>query len=311
MKARAIWHTNENKTEILEESIFSELEEETLVKAKYSFISSGTEALVRNGLVPKALQEPMKVNYMGGSFTFPVKYGYSMVGETRDGRHIHLMHPHQDYFFAKESDIYLLPQAIPLKRATLLSNLETTLNAIWDAQLCGDERILIIGFGGIGALLALTMEHYLGVKPDISELDEQKMKIAYDAGLKNAAGDYDIIFHTSASYTGLQYAINHTRKEGKIIELSWYGIKSTKLDLGGNFHYGRLKIISSQVSTVSPFAPIVGYKERKDIACALLNQDAFDSLITHEIPFEEAPRFYDHLIMGQYKSELATVIKYT
>jgi threonine dehydrogenase-like Zn-dependent dehydrogenase len=310
MIAKALWHIDERNTTIIEEEILETEQKNVLITTKYSFISSGTETLVSKGLVPKELKEKMTVNYMGGSFNFPVKYGYSLVGETADGRNVHLMHPHQDMLYAKESDLYLIPAGLPLRRAVLLSNMETTINAVWDAQLKGTEKVLVIGFGGIGALLALTIKCYTKINPCVMELDLHKMQKAQDLGFSNVGGEYDVIFHTSAANDGLQYAIDHVRKDGVVMELSWYGNRQVKLSLGGNFHYNRVKLMSSQVSVVSPFAPVKGFKERKDIACAILLDNVFDEVITNEITFNDLPSYFDDLKINGNQPALATTVKY-
>ena len=310
MIAKALWHIDESNTTIIEEEILETEQKNVLINTKYSFISSGTETLVSRGLVPNELKDKMTVNYMGGSFNFPVKYGYSLVGETGDGRNVHLMHPHQDRLYAKESDLYIIPPGLPLKRAALLSNMETTINAVWDAQLKGDEKVLVIGFGGVGALLALTISRYTNINPCVMEPDKDKMKKAQGLGFSFVAGEYDVIFHTSASNDGLQYAIDHVRKDGVVMELSWYGNRQVNLSLGGNFHYNRVKLISSQVSVVSPFAPIKGYKERKDVACTILLDNVFDEMITNEIGFNDLPAYFDDLKINGNKPALATIVKY-
>jgi threonine dehydrogenase-like Zn-dependent dehydrogenase len=310
MIAKALWHIDESNTTIIEEEILETEQKNVLINTKYSFISSGTETLVSRGLVPNELKDKMTVNYMGGSFNFPVKYGYSLVGETGDGRNVHLMHPHQDRLYAKESDLYIIPAGLPLKRAALLSNMETTINAVWDAQLKGDEKVLVIGFGGVGALLALTISRYTNINPCVMEPDKDKMKKAQGLGFSFVAGEYDVIFHTSASNDGLQYAIDHVRKDGVVMELSWYGNRQVNLSLGGNFHYNRVKLISSQVSVVSPFAPIKSFKERKDAACTILLDNVFDEMITNEIGFNDLPAYFDDLKINGNKPALATIVKY-
>lgn len=307
--AKALWHLSDINTEILDEEICSVGETDVLIKTKYSFISSGTETLVRKGLVPNELKESMKVNYMVGSFDFPIKYGYSLVGETEDGRNVHLMHPHQDKVYAKESDLYTIPANLPLKRATLLSNMETAINAVWDAQLKGDEKVLIIGFGGIGILLALTIKLYTNINPSVMELNQDKIKKAQKLDFSTNKSIFDVIFHTSASNEGLQFALDNVRKDGSVIELSWYGNKQINLLLG-NFHYNRVKLISSQVSTVSPFAPVKSYKERKDAACQILLNDVFDEVISDEILFKDVPAYFNSLDYGNNHA-LATVIRYS
>ncbi len=50
------------------------------VRTLYSLVSTGTERRVALGQVPAALYVDMQVPHMEGSFDFPVKYGYSLVG---------------------------------------------------------------------------------------------------------------------------------------------------------------------------------------------------------------------------------------
>lgn len=311
MIAKSVWHINKMDTRIVEEEICPVGDRNILVESKYSFISCGTEALVCSGLVPGELKENMKVNYMGGTFDFPIKYGYSVVGQTKDGRNVHLMHPHQDKFYVREADLFTIPDNLPFKRATLLSNMETAVNAVWDAQLKGNEKVLIVGFGGIGALLAHTVKLYSNINPFVMELDKNRSERAQHFGFSFHEGDFDVIFHTSASNEGLQYAIDHTRKDGTVVELSWYGNRPLSVRLGAYFHYNRVKLISSQVSTVSPFAPVNSYIERKRIACEILLHDVFDRVISNEILIKDVSTYFDRLRTDGSKHALATVIRYS
>jgi hypothetical protein len=73
--ARALWVTGPGVCELRPERLPEVGEEGCLLKAAYSAISPGTERLVFSGRVPPALHESMKCPYMGGAFSFPVKYG--------------------------------------------------------------------------------------------------------------------------------------------------------------------------------------------------------------------------------------------
>jgi threonine dehydrogenase-like Zn-dependent dehydrogenase len=50
----------------------------------------------------------------------------------------------------------------------------------------------------------------------------------------------------------LNQAIESSGFDGRIVVGSWYGDQSQSLDLGGKFHRDRLRLISSQVSTLKP-----------------------------------------------------------
>ena len=79
--------------------------------------------------------------------------------------------------------------------------------------------------------------------------------------------------------------------EGTVVELSWYGDRSTTLELGGSFHSRRLDLRASQVGTVA--AARRGRRTTADrlaLALELLRDDAFDCLLTGESSFDDVAR---------------------
>ena len=59
---------------------------EVRVRALHGALSRGTERLVFSGRVPASEYERMRAPHMGGTFPFPVKYGYATVGRVEQGR---------------------------------------------------------------------------------------------------------------------------------------------------------------------------------------------------------------------------------
>jgi threonine dehydrogenase-like Zn-dependent dehydrogenase len=306
---KAIWHIDSQKSELKEENLRKEF---NIINSLYSNVSIGTEKLVATGRIPQSLHDILRVNYMAGNFSFPIKYGYSLVGECDKGI-VHLMHPHQERVDAKNEDLYQIGKNLPPKRATLLSNMETVVNAIWDADLKGDENILVLGFGSVGALLALTLQYEYRYHVSLKEINKAKIILASELNITTSSDrdKYDVIFNTTGSYEALQYAIEHTEKDGKIIEMSWYGDKIGHLSLGADFHYNRIKLISSQVSTISPLASLnTTYLTRKQQAEKILSNAAFDNLITKEVRFEDSVSLFDDLRKGRLEDEVVVVIRY-
>ncbi|MHA2501605.1 MAG: dehydrogenase, partial [Candidatus Kariarchaeaceae archaeon] len=130
-RARALWFLKPYSS-VIKDIELPALDSSSLkIQTLYSSISPGTERLVFQGLVPIASQDYMAVPYMEGDFSFPIKYGYSLVGEVIEGNDdysgklVHVMHPHQDKIVVNEKDIRLIPDTISAKRATLISYLET------------------------------------------------------------------------------------------------------------------------------------------------------------------------------------------
>ncbi len=318
---RSLWHLPNHQSAIKEEplknipSFFCE------IQSHFSLISTGTERLVARGEVPESIYEDMKVPYMGGTFQFPVKYGYSIVGKVINENHplkgkmVHALHPHQDYCVIHESDLFEIPSNIPAKRATLASNLETALTALWDAQVNIGDRVLIVGFGMIGSLVARLLSFMPAVEFHVVEVDEVRCQLAREMGFhvsfnNTHSTDFDIAFHTSATSEGLQTSIDSVGQEGKIIELSWYGANPVKIHFGGSFHSQRKQIISSQVGHL-PQNHIArwDFKRRKKVVFELLENALFDQHITHFIKFVETPAFFNDLRAGKAKG-LAYGIEY-
>ena len=80
--------------------------------------------------------------------------------------------------------------------------------------------------------------------PNASDFREQIHKL-----LPSGA---DLSIELSGSPSALDDAIASTGFGGRVVIGSWYGEKKAALDLGGAFHRSRIKLISSQVSTIAP-----------------------------------------------------------
>lgn len=299
---KALWHHTKDESRVLESTL---LPNSTIVKSKYSLISLGTERLVATGMVPPALQQSMVVPYMEGSFQFPVKYGYSIVGTVVEsnnfevGTLIHSMHPHQDIFAIDAMHAVVIPKDVPAKRAILVANMETVINAVWDAQLQQGEKILVAGYGIIGAMLARICSYRYGCDVYVLEVDEHKKNLLKSFGYKDALSnnvEYETAFNCSANEVALQFCIDNVGEEGSVVELSWYGANKVNLELGGSFHSMRKKIISSQVSNIPKNKRGEWtYEKRKELAFDLLKDDFFDLLLDHEIPFYESATFFNSI----------------
>jgi threonine dehydrogenase-like Zn-dependent dehydrogenase len=315
-KSVQLWHNREGRTWLNNDcAIRSDISKnELIIKSLFSLISTGTERIILNYALDDQTASEMRVPYMLGSFNSEFTYGYSMVGQVIEGEKewvgkiIHVMHPHQDTILVDKSDVYAIPDEIEPKYATLASNLETAVNAIWDSGVSVGDRILILGFGIIGALLATVIRSLPGIEVYIYELDPIRQELCASLGFnaiietKKLTKDYTKTFNTTCSQSGLQMAIDQVLNEGTVTELSWFGPQKISLNLGLDFHYGRKKIISSQVSHI-PTSKSAHFDKfsRKRVAFNILKEIDFKGLLTREISFKEAPRFYEELRKGNPK----------
>ena len=274
----------------------------SLINSQHSLVSAGTEKLVLAGKVPLSAREVMRVPYMKGDFEFPLSYGYSLVGEIiqgeNTGKMAHVMHPHADYAVVKNDP----------KKATLLSNAETVINAVWDGKVSLGENVLVLGFGIIGQMLCALLKH-MGF--EVTVVDPLKATAIKNQGFYQLSQDekFDKIYNCTASAEALQNGIDLLKSEGTLIELSWYGDNAVNLRLGESFHYYRKRIVSSQVSIIpGEMSSKWNYKRRKELAVSLIEKGVFDSLVLNEVSFEDSPNYFVN--MSKEKSNKLTVIKY-
>jgi len=302
MDATAYWATGPGEGALRGEAIRAPGPEEVLVRAIASGISRGTERLVMRGRVPEAERERMRAPLQSGRFPFPVKYGYAAVGTVEDGpegwvgERVFCLHPHQDRFVAPLALCARVPDGVPDRRAVLAANMETALNAVWDARPMAGERALVIGAGVVGLLCAWLVARFPAVDLAIVDPDPARAAVADRLGLRlvapgDAPGDRDLIVHASGHPDGLRTALRCAGFEARILEASWYGTAECALPLGGGFHAGRVTVASTQVGTIA--APMRGrrtHAERMALALSLLADPALDALLGPTVAFRDLPR---------------------
>jgi hypothetical protein len=293
--ARGFWTIGAGVGELREESLAKPRQGQILVRALASGVSRGTEALVFAGRVPPLEYGTMRAPLMAGTFPFPVKYGYSVVGERQDGGRVFVLHPHQDRFVVPAAMCIPVPDAIPTRRAVLAANMETALNTYWDAVPLAGERIMVIGAGVVGLLVASLMAQVPAAIVTVVDVNPVRETLARQFGCafalpEAAPADQELIVHASASEAGMRLALDRAGFEARIIEASWFGDAAPSLPLGGAFHSRRLRLIATQVGAVAP--PMRGrrtHAERLSTALVLLNNAAYDALLEGPVRFTDLP----------------------
>lgn len=188
------------------------------------------------------------------------------------------------------------------------------------------ENVTIIGQGVIGLLVThllskfplselVTLEPYsmrrkFSGKLGADEvLDPKETKKSFEKEIPLKQGS-DLTYEVSGNPSTLELAIELTRFNGKIIIGSWYGNKKNSLNLGSEFHRNRIKISSSQVSTINP-----NYRGRWDrnrrinLCWKMIKNSNFEQLVTHEIPIEKGEEAYE-LIDKKQEKVLQVLLKY-
>jgi 2-desacetyl-2-hydroxyethyl bacteriochlorophyllide A dehydrogenase len=300
-RARAFWTVAPGQGEIRDELLPPAGDGDVVVRALYSGISRGTEALVFRGRVPPSEYARMRAPFQAGEFPGPVKYGYVSVGEVESGpdalvgRRVFVLYPHQTRYIVPAGAVHVLPDEVPAARAVLASNLETAINGLWDARPHVGDRVAVVGGGTVGCLVAWLAGKIAGCRVQLIDVNPARASIAARLGVAfadpaGAETEADCVIHASGSPAGLAVALDVAGFESTIVEMSWFGTDVVPLPLGEAFHVRRLSVRSSQVGTIPPAQRARwDHHRRMALALSMLVDPTLEVLITGESSFDELP----------------------
>jgi len=312
---------------------------EVLVRTLVSAISAGTELLIYRGLAPAGMAADAALASLPGSLGFPLKYGYACVGRVIGlgpgvdaglGRLAFAFQPHQTHFTAPLQDLVPIPEGFPAERAALLPSAETAVNFVHDGQPLAGEKVVVFGQGVVGLLTtALLASMPLAALLSVERMAHRReASLSFGAhavfdpeaadGLSRLAAALadpappgaDLIYEVSGEPAVLDAALRVAGFDGRVVIGSWYGDKRAHLDLGSDFHRSRIRMISSQVSTLAP--ELRGrwtHARRLAFALSLLGRLEAERLISHRVPFENAAEAY-RLLADQREPVLQVVLTY-
>lgn len=315
-KAQTLYFTSPKQIEIRETKLPDLKADEVLVETICSAISAGTEMLVYRGQFPHLADIHDAVS---NDLNYPLTYGYACVGRVKEtgsqvdkswrDKLVFAFQAHSSAFIAHPSSLIPLPASISPEAACFLPNMETAVNLVQDGAPILGERVLVLGQGIIGLLTASLLSEF--PLESLIAVDQYELRREALSGkgqrskVKSLSPDdpgfltsdkHDLTFELSGSPAALNDAIKSTAFSGRIVIGSWYGQKNSPIDLGGSFHRSRIKLISSQVSTISPELSARWDKSRRfDVAWKALERIQPERWITHRFSLSEAGRAYQLL----------------
>jgi threonine dehydrogenase-like Zn-dependent dehydrogenase len=308
--AKAFWLSEPGRGEIRPVTLPDPGPDDVVVRTLVSGISRGSEMLVFEGRVPPDQYDAMRAPFQEGDFPGPVKYGYLNVGEVEQGpaelsgRTVFCLYPHQSAYVVPARAVTVVPDGVPPARAVLAGTVETAVNVLWDAAPLVGDRVAVVGAGMVGCCVARLLSRFPAVELVLVDVDRSREEVATALGVdfalpQDAAGGCDLVVHASATSGGLQRSLDLLEPEGVVIDVSWYGDSEVRLSLGGAFHSRRLTVRASQVGTISPARRgRRTHSDRLALALGLLEDSAFDVLLTGESRFAEMPDVMAQLAAG-------------
>jgi 2-desacetyl-2-hydroxyethyl bacteriochlorophyllide A dehydrogenase len=309
-KAQSLFFTAPNKVEIRESTLPILKENEVLVETICSAISAGTEMLVYRGQFPHLADVH---DNMSSDLNYPLAYGYACVGRVVEigklvnsnwlNREVFAFHPHTSSFIIHPSSLILIPDSLRPETACFLPNMETAVNLVQDGAPILGERVLVLGQGVIGLLTASLLSEFplerlvvvdrYDLRKKALQVESKRLEIKSLTILDLQPSTFDLTFELSGSPSTLNDAIALTTFSGRIVIGSWYGQKRAEIDLGGAFHRSRIKLISSQVSTISPELSGRWNKSRRfDVVWKALERIKPEKWITHRFSLSDAEKAY-------------------
>ncbi len=321
MNRKTVYFTAPRQVELREESLPALGADHVLVETICSSISAGTEMLVYRGEFPHLADSH---DAFSNDLNYPLAYGYACVGVIKEtgkrvdkglrNRLVFGFHPHTSSFIADPSSLILIPASLPAEACSFLPNMETAVNLVQDAVPILGERVLVLGQGVVGLLVASLLKEFPLEVLVTSDRYELRRKASLEIGANDSfdpasvrennskmdvsrqtayAQSFDLTFELSGSPSVLNNAIAMTTFSGRVVIGSWYGEKRAEIELGGKFHRSRVKLISSQVSTIAPELSGRWDKARRfEVAWEALKRIQPQKWITHRFPIEEAGKAY-------------------
>jgi 2-desacetyl-2-hydroxyethyl bacteriochlorophyllide A dehydrogenase len=309
-----VWFTRQRTAELRDADVADPSPDEILVRATVSLISAGTEMLVYRG---EAAPNDLLPKYSEGSFAFPIKYGYQVVGRVdragprsgfRKGDRVFTRHPHQDLFTLQADEgVVRLPDALTDDRAAFFNLAKVALTAVLEMPVRVGDVVVVHGLGVIGLLLAQLARRTAGcliaVDP-IASRRELAGRYGADAAVEPADAALvvedlsrgrgaDISFEVSGAPAALQTAVDVTGANGTIVVVSYFGSRRVALRLAPEFHFRRQRVISTQAAAVpAELQPRWDIPRRSAVVLDELARLPLDDLVSARVPIADVARAY-------------------
>lgn len=331
--------------EVQERALPEPSEGQVVVRALYSGISAGTEMNVYRGLAPqwhtrRDRTTGLFVPTETPEWSYPLAYGYAAVGKVEMiggsvppsaglsvGQLVFSYTPHASKSVARWEDLVPLPDLPDPRLGVFLANVNTALNGVLDARPSLGDVVVVSGLGVIGLVIVqLLRRSGVGLVVGVDGIQRRRelaRSLGADVALEPSETlvaqrvrelsenrGADIAIEVSGAAPALNEAIRAVGYGGRVVVLSWYGGSFETLNLAGEFHHNRPRVISSQVGGINPdLGPLWSVRRRQALATSLLTELSLEPMITQEFPVDQAAKAYQAIDTGD-QSVVQCVLSY-
>jgi len=308
---------------------------EVRIRTLHSGVSAGTELSQYRGTNPfmhVQWDASLRLFKKGGepSWPYPVRnLGYEEVGEiieagstvdaVRVGQRVfgtwgHRTHHVASQEYARER---LMPEGAD-PRIGIFSHIgAVALNGVHDAAIRMGDLVVVFGLGVPGQIVAQAARAsgatVIGVDPVRARretalalgidrtLDPTTTAIAETIKAETGGRGADVCIEVSGAAPALAEAIRTVAYSSRVVAMGFFQGEVKGLQLGEEFHHNRIELICSQISGVGPAASHRWNKLRLWQSAIRLQHEGrlnLTPLITHNVPFEQAPQLFERLDRG-------------
>jgi len=203
-----------------------------------------------------------------------------------------------EYVTVRADQCHVLPAQMEDGMGALMEPLAVALHAVKRSGSVSGKRVLVVGGGPIGLLVAITARAFGALPIALSDIVPARRKMALDLGaevaldpaaedlpetVRGLTGDgFDVIFEASGSRPALRQAFSLVRPGGTIVQIGTLGTEDIPLPANqlmvreiqfvGSFRYGNvfdeaIRLVASERVNLRPF--ITGLFPLKEAAQAM------------------------------------------
>ena len=309
--------------------------EEVRIRTLHSGVSAGTELSQYRGTNPfMHVQWDSSLRLFkkgdGPSWPYPVRnLGYEEVGEIielgsdvkdlRVGQRVFGTWGHRTHHVANQDYARdrLMPEGAD-PRIGIFSHIgAVALNGVHDASIRMGDLVVVFGLGVPGQIVAQAARAsgatVIGVDPMRARretalklgadrvLDPTTTPVAETIKTETGGRGADVCIEVSGAAPALSEAIRTAAYASRVVAMGFFQGEVQGLQLGQEFHHNRIELICSQISGVAPAASHRWNKLRLWQSAIRLQHEGrlnLTPLITHDVPFEEAPQLFERLDRG-------------